>query len=1075
MIDARDSVVPNASTAGRPSNRVKAKTATRVTSTATSANGRTKPPAPARVASKTRAKASPKAHRLLLKRVFSDAKVAPFDQIEWERRTAEITDDSGKVIFKQDHVEVPKSWSQLATKVVCSKYFYGDPAKPEREQSVRQLIHRVTRTVADWGIKDGYFSKEDGELFYQELTWLCVNQYGAFNSPVWFNVGLFHQYGAGKNSGLGNWFYNHGKQEAERASTQYEYPQCSACFIQSVDDNMESIMRLAHAEAMLFKFGSGTGTDLSPIRSSREKLSGGGRPSGPLSFLKVYDQVANVVKSGGKTRRAAKMNTLRDWHGDIEDFVSAKMREERKAWALIEQGYDGSFNGEAYGSVMYQNENLSVRVSDEFMQAAIEGKEWWTRSVTTGKPLEKKDASKLLDLIAEGTWVCGDPGLQYDGPIQKWHTAKGTEPIHSTNPCSEYVFLNNTACNLASLNLMKFKQADGMFDVERFKAAIRIYITAQEIAVDNACYPTKEIAENSHIFRTLGLGYANLGSLIMSYGLSYDSNEGRALAGALTAMMTGHAYEQSAEIAAIMGAFPGYKDSRCTGVAQPLQPDNVASTLGVIRLHRNAVEEIQASHDFAYLKDEARRCWDRALSRGQEVGYRNAQVTVLAPTGTIAFLMDCDTTGIEPDIALVKYKLLAGGGMLKIVNRTVPEGLRRLGYGDSAIEGVIAHIERYDTIEDVVLTADDAAVKEGRAKAGDNARSGLKPEHIEVFDCAFKPYRGQRSIHYMAHLGMMAAAQPFISGAISKTVNLPNEATTKDIRDAYVQAWRMGLKCVAIYRDGSKRSQPLNTRKTTEGGEKAATAPEQVVQLETRLRGMETELASLREQVGQPLRRRLPDTRMAVNHKFEIAGHEGYMTVGLFEDGRPGELFVTMAKEGSTIGGLMDTIGALTSMSLQYGVPLESLVKKFAHQRFEPSGFTRNPDIRNAASIIDYVFRWMAVQFLPGAREASAPASAQTELPMPGLMEELKKKVNRPVSDLPLADDGNTEILTKNPRPVAALISPQSHRPATGASVLTHMISGQADAPSCPNCGHIAVRNGACYKCLNCGESLGCS
>lgn len=1061
MIDARETVVPSASASRPGTGRGKSKVATQAARTA------------AKPAVKQPRKKGKTSTRIPVQRVFSEARVHPFDQIEWERRTAEISDDSGKVIFKQEGVEVPRTWSQLATKVVCSKYFYGDPAKPEREQSVRQLIDRVTRTIADWGIKDGYFSAEDGEVFYQELTWLCVNQYGAFNSPVWFNVGLFHQYGIGKNSGRGNWYYNPTLGESERAPTQYEYPQCSACFIQSVDDNMESIMSLAHAEAMLFKFGSGTGTDLSPIRSSREKLSGGGRPSGPLSFLKVYDQVANVVKSGGKTRRAAKMNTLRDWHGDIEDFISAKMREERKAWALIEQGYDGSFNGEAYGSVMYQNENLSVRVSDEFMQAAIEGKEWWTRSVTTGKPLEKKDASKLLDLIAEGTWVCGDPGLQYDGPIQRWHTAKGTEPIHSTNPCSEYVFLNNTACNLASLNLMKFKRADGTFDLERFKAAVRIYITAQEILVDNASYPTKEIAENSHIFRTLGLGYANLGSLIMSYGLSYDSNEGRALAGAITAVMTGHAYEQSAEIASGMGAFPGYKDARCTGIRTPLQKDNVESMLGVIQLHRNAVEDIQASREFAYIKDEARRCWDRALSRGREVGYRNAQVTVLAPTGTIAFLMDCDTTGVEPDIALVKYKLLAGGGMLKIVNRTVPEGLRRLGYGESAIEAITAHIEQFDTIEDVVLTEDDACVKEGRAKAGETARSGLKPEHVEVFDCAFKPYRGKRSIHYMAHLGMMAAAQPFISGAISKTVNLPNEATAKDIRDAYIQAWRMGLKCVAIYRDGSKRSQPLNTKKTSEGGDKPA-ANDQVATLEARIADLERELGGLRVQVGQPLRRRLPDTRMAVNHKFEIAGHEGYMTVGLFQDGQPGELFVTMAKEGSTIGGLMDTIGALTSMSLQYGVPLESLVKKFAHQRFEPSGFTRNPDIRNAASIIDYVFRWMAVQFIPGYREASSPAGAQAELPMPGLIEELKKKVNRPVPELPIADDSNTELFT-NPARATAPVAAGPTRSGSGANVLTHMISGQADAPSCPNCGHIAVRNGACYKCLNCGESLGCS
>ena len=554
-----------------------------------------------------------------INRVFSDPQIHPFYQVEWERRSAEITDEAGKVIFKQENVEVPQSWSLLATKVVVSKYFYGELGTPERETSVRQLIHRICRTIADWGIKDGYFSKPDGEVFYNELTWLCLNQYGAFNSPVWFNVGLFHEYQVGNRSSRGNWYFNPKTGQTERAATQYEYPQCSACFIQSVDDNMESIMKLAYSEAMLFKFGSGTGTDLTPIRSSKEKLSGGGRPSGPLSFLRVYDQVANVVKSGGKTRRAAKMNTLRDWHGDIEEFIEAKTKEEKKAWALIEQGYDGSYNGDAYGSVMYQNENLSVRVSDEFMQAAINGKEWWTRSVTTGQPLVQKNASTLLDKIAEGTWTCGDPGLQYDGVIQKWHTCKGTEPIHSTNPCSEYVFLNNTACNLASLNLMKFKREDSVFDVERFKAAVRIFITAQEILVDNASYPTQQIAENSHLFRTLGLGYANLGSLIMSYGLPYDSDSARALAGAISAIMTGQAYERSAEIASAMGPFAGYRDARCAHVSKPVAPDNVNCMLEVIEQHRAAVEQIQPSEDFHYLKEEARRCWEEAIERGQQV------------------------------------------------------------------------------------------------------------------------------------------------------------------------------------------------------------------------------------------------------------------------------------------------------------------------------------------------------------------------------------------------------------------------------------------------------------------------
>jgi ribonucleoside-diphosphate reductase alpha chain len=1010
------------------------------------------------VAARRSSNADPARKTLRVERVFSDAKVKPFDQVEWEKRVAEITDDAGKVIFRQENVEVPRSWSLLATKVVVSKYFYGELNTSEREVSVRQLIHRICRTIADWGVKDGYFSKADGEVFFDELTWLCLNQHGAFNSPVWFNVGLFHQYGIGKNSGKGNWFYNRKTHQAERATTQYEYPQGSACFIQSVEDNMENIMRLAHSEAMLFKYGSGTGTDLSPIRSSKEKLSGGGRPSGPMSFLKVYDQVANVVKSGGKTRRAAKMNTLRDWHGDIEEFIDAKQKEEKKAWALIEQGYDGSYNGDAYGSVMYQNENLSVRASDEFMQGALDGKEWWTRTVTTNKPLHKKDASQLLSKIAEGTWTCGDPGLQYDGAIQKWHTCKGTEPIHSTNPCSEYVFINNTACNLASLNLMKFKREDGRFDAERFKAAVQVYITAQEILVDNASYPTKDIAENSHIFRTLGLGYANLGSLIMSYGLPYDSNEGRALAGAITSIMTGHAYEQSAEIAAAVGPFPGYHDSRCAHVSRPVSGDNVESMLGVVQLHRNAVEEIQPSQEFNYLKEEARTCWDRALDRGRKAGYRNAQVTVLAPTGTIAFLMDCDTTGVEPDIALVKYKLLAGGGMLKIINRGVPQALQRLGYDARQIEGIVAHIEKHDTIEDV----DDN---------GATVRSGLKPEHLPVFDCAFKPFKGKRSIHYLAHLKMMAAAQPFISGAISKTVNMPNECTVEDIRDAYVQAWKMGLKCVAIYRDGSKRSQPLNTRKTNEGGDKSAST--ETSALTARLNELEREVAALRTEAGQPLRRRLSDTRTAITHKFDIAGHEGYLTVGLFEDGRPGELFITMAKEGSTIGGLMDGIGTLTSMALQYGVPLEALVRKFAHQRFEPSGFTKNPDIRNAFSITDYVFRWMALQFIPGHREAITGPRNQPELAMPGLIEEVKKKINRPVPELPIAEDNEVvEVKSGNGNGHSA-DSVSSERVIKNLSdSVAHF---QQDAPTCPSCGHVAVRNGACYKCLNCGESLGCS
>jgi ribonucleoside-diphosphate reductase alpha chain len=1013
---------------------------------------------------------------LHFERVFSDAAVKPLDQVEWEHRTAEITDDSGKVIFKQDNVEVPKNWSALATKIAVSKYFYGDlahgtdPHKGGRESSVRQLIHRVTRTITDWGIADGYFADaEAAEAFYDELTWLCLNQHGAFNSPVWFNVGLYHQYGIGKGAGAGNYFYNRATGKTERAPTQYEYPQGSACFIQNVRDTMEDIMRLATSEAMLFKYGSGTGTDLSTLRSTREKLSGGGKPSGPLSFLKVYDQVANVVKSGGKTRRAAKMNTLKDWHPDIEEFIDAKQKEEKKAWALVERGYDGSYNGDAYGSVMYQNENLSVRVSDEFMEAALSDREWWTRRVTDGQPCERKDAKTLLRKIAEGTWICGDPGMQFDTTIHKWHTCKGTGRQNSTNPCSEYLFLDNTACNLASLNLLKFKTADGAFDVERFKAAVRIFITAQEIIVDNASYPIREIAENSHIFRTLGLGYANLGSLVMSYGYGYDSVEGRALCGAVTAIMTGEAYEQSARMAEALGAFPGYKDARCNGVPKPAGKSNVASMLEVIDLHRCAVNEIAEVDEFAYLKRAAAKTWDRAAKLGKRHGYRNAQVTVLAPTGTISFLMDCDTTGIEPDIALVKYKLLAGGGMLKIVNQTVKPALEKLGYNSEEIDRIIAHVDAFDTIEDV--TSSDGTV----------LASGLKPEHLPIFDCAFKPFKGERSLHYLGHLKMMAAAQPFLSGAISKTVNLPESATIDDIMNTYVEGWRLGLKSIAIYREGSKRSAPLNTRKTRDMGgttEDVDVALDITVDREDfqkRILELEAEMSELRGKIDKPIRHRMPDTRMSLTHRFEIAGHEGYITVGLYEDGQPGELFITMSKEGSTIGGLMDTVGTLTSIALQYGVPLESLVKKFAYQRFEPSGFTKNPDIRNATSITDYVFRWLACQFIKGYKEATSPSRGQAELPLREIPEMEKKALNRPVPDL--ARTGEKEILD-----VITNDCPNEGEPRISGNGSSHADRVQEALGNmfmdivCSHCGSDKViRAGACGVCTECGTSQGCS
>jgi ribonucleoside-diphosphate reductase alpha chain len=948
-----------------------------------------------------------------IRRVFSTPGVSPFDQIKWERRKATITDDKGKVIFEQPNVEVPASWSMLATNVVASKYFYGDVTKSEREFSVRQLIHRVARTIADWGLRDGYFAtKADAETFYDELVFLCVNQYGAFNSPVWFNCGLYQQYGVGKDAGPGNFFYNRATGRVEVAPSQYEYPQCSACFIQHVGDTMEDIMELARSEAMLFKYGSGSGTDLSTLRSTREKLSGGGRPSGPLSFLRVYDAVASVVKSGGKTRRAAKMNTLKVWHPDIKEFIEAKAKEEKKAWALIEQGYDGSFNGEAYASVAFQNENLSVRVTDEFMQAALDDRDWTTRFVTDpSKAGPTYKARDLLKAVAEGTWICGDPGLQYEDTIQLWHTCKNDGPINSSNPCSEYMFLDDTACNLASLNLMKFMPEGGTFDIERFKAAVEIFITAQEIIVDNASYPTVDIARNSHIYRTLGLGYANLGSLLMSQGLPYDSEEGRAMAAAITAIMHCHAYAQSARIAEAMGPFEAFARNR-----EPM--------MRVIDLHRDATRKIGQSCP-AYLREAAQRCADEARDLGARFGYRNAQVTVLAPTGTIGFMMDCDTTGIEPDIALVKYKLLAGGGMLKIVNRTVSQALRKLGYDAKTIEGIIKHIDAHDTIE---------------------GAPGLKDEHLPVFDCAFKPRNGKRFIAYPAHIRMMAAVQPFLSGAISKTVNMPNEATVEEIMQTYIEGWRLGLKALAIYRDGCKRSQPVSTGKDEKKTEVAKAAPD------------DEQVPGSNGSKVRPLRRRMPSTRRSVTHKFDIAGHEGYLTVGLYDDGSPGELFITMAKEGSTVGGLMDAFGTAISMCLQYGVPVKSLVEKFAHTRFEPSGFTKNPDIPIAKSLPDYIFRWFGMTFLDGYKEPSAA---------------------RPLA----LDSGDTHhgALPVTPDTVK-MAAPQ----APASTVAENRIPGamrvdeqfehfQGDAPACDNCGAITVRNGACYKCFNCGNSMGCS
>ena len=909
-------------------------------------------------------KAAPSVPRLTFPRFFTEAGVDPFTEVEWELRAALIGNERGEMVFEQRDVEIPKFWSQQATNIVVSKYFRGQVGTPERERSVKQLIGRVVDTITIWAKSNKYFaSDEDLQAFSDDLKHILVYQKAAFNSPVWFNCGF------------------------EKA------PQCSACFINSVQDTMDSILTLARTEGMLFKFGSGTGTNLSPIRSSRELLAGGGTASGPVSFMKGYDAFAGVIKSGGKTRRAAKMVILNADHPDIVDFINCKVEEEKKAWALIDAGYDGSFTGPAYSSVFFQNSNNSVRVTDEFMRAVLDDAAWETHAVRDGSVMETYRARDLMHLIAEGTHVCGDPGMQFDTTINEWHTCPETDRIHASNPCSEYMFLNDSACNLASINLMKFVKQDGEFDTVGYKAAIRTLITAQEIIVDNASYPSEAIGKNSHAYRPLGLGYANLGALLMSRGMPYDSDAGRDYAAALTAMMTGEAYAQSARIARDCGGpFSGYDK-------------NEVPFLRVMRKHRDAIRDVNARNVPSDLYHAAKSAWDDAVDLGEEFGYRNAQATVLAPTGTIGFMMDCDTTGVEPDIALVKYKKLVGGGLMKIVNQTVPMALKRLGYTPPQIEAIVDYIDVNETIE---------------------GAPGLKESHLPVFDCAFKAAKGQRSIHYMGHIKMMGATQPFISGAISKTVNVPKEATVDEVMQAYIQSWKLGAKAISIYRDGSKRMQPLNTSKDKTAAEIAKFAAESMV--------------------AGPVRRKLPDERKAITHKFDIAGHEGYITVGLFEDGQPGEIFLVMAKEGSTISGFADAFAQAISYALQYGVPLQALVDKFSHVRFEPSGMTRNPEIRFAKSIVDYIFRWMASKFLSPEAQFHAGLNGRE-------------------------DTSQAEQLPLPPASAAAASQPAAS--AGGNPFST--IQNQEDAPPCSTCGSIMIRSGACYKCVNCGNTSGCA
>ena len=975
------------------------------------------------VAAKNSTSASEPAVRrgLSVKRHFTRPGTPPFDEVEWETRTASIQNEKGQTIFEQRNLEVPKDWSQTATNIVASKYFHGKLSTAERESSVKQLISRVADTIADWGAEGGYFkTEEDAKAFHDELIHLLVRQKVAFNSPVWFNCGLWHKYR--RSSEGGGWYYDPATGSIKKETEVYRHPQCSACFINSVQDNLESILNLAKTEGMLFKWGSGTGTNLSPLRSSLESLSGGGVASGPLSFMKGYDAFAGVIKSGGKTRRAAKMVILNIDHPDVVDFIECKAKEERKAWTLVDAGYDPSLDGDAYSSIFFQNANNSVRVTDEFMQAVVDDKDWATRRVTDGRPAKVYRARDLMRKIAEAAWQCGDPGMQFHSTINKWHTSKSTAPINASNPCSEYMFLDDSACNLASLNLMKFVSPDGRFDVEAFMAAVDVMILAQEILVDNASYPTDRIAENSHDFRPLGLGYANLGALLMARGQPYDSDGGRDFAAAITALMHGEAYLESSRIAAEMGPAPGF------GV-------NRDSFLGVIAMHQQALAGINARNVPDTLWEAARRVWQEALASGMKYGYRNAQVTVLAPTGTIGFMMDCDTTGVEPDLALVKYKKLVGGGLIKIVNNSVPAALLKLGYNDQRTAEIVNYIDQNGTIE---------------------GAPHLKAEHLPVFDCSLKPANGKRAIHYMGHVRMMAAVQPFISGAISKTVNMPEEAIVDDLMRVYTEAWRLGLKAIAIYRDGSKRVQPLSTadakpkeksESRRQKSEARSQEPEETAN--DHPAGAQADSAPVvATAAGGPAARRhkLADERRAVTHKFSIAGHEGYLTVGLYEDGQPGEIFITMAKEGSTVSGLMDSFATAVSLALQYGVPLKVLCDKFSHTRFEPSGWTNNPDIRYAKSIMDYIFRWLALKFLP--RDAQP------------------------------REDTSVQPLNGSEAEKAANLMTQFTRAATAQPVSQPSLAGVApteDAPSCSDCGAIMVRNGACYRCMNCGSTSGCS
>jgi len=1091
---------------------------------------------------------------LTFARRFSTSGISPYDEVKWEQRTASITDTKGNSIFEQKEVEVPEDWSMTATNIVASKYLHGQLGTPERETGVRQLVGRVTETIRDWGIAGGYFATaEDAEVFHDELAHMLLTQKAAFNSPVWFNVGCDR---LEPDADGQNWHWDPVTGGVRYSATGYRNPQCSACFINAVDDSLDSILTLAKTEGMLFKWGSGTGTNLSSIRGSMETLSGGGQASGPLSFMRGFDAFAGVIKSGGKTRRAAKMVILNVDHPDIMDFINCKAKEEAKAFALIKAGYDGSGpDSEAYSSIFFQNANNSVRVSDEFMRAYENDGEFSTYTVKGHEPVQTLKARDIMKKIAEATWLCGDPGMQFDTTINKWHTSKNTARINASNPCSEYMFLDNSACNLASFNLLKFVSPAGTFDIAAYPHAISIVITAMEILVDNSGYPTENIARNSHDYRPLGLGYANLGALLMAFGLPYDSAAGRDLAASMTAIMCGQAYLQSAIIAAscptISSATSLTNSVERQGGACPGFYVNREPFLDVIRMHRAEVNKIGKSRtagepfrvpQLDALIEASRESWDMALIYGERHGYRNSQTTVLAPTGTIGFMMDCDTTGIEPDLALVKYKKLVGGGMIKIVNQTVPSALFKLGYSSDDVNAIVSYIDATGTIE---------------------GAPGIKPEHLAVFDCSFKPAKGTRSIQYMGHIKMMAAAQPFLSGAISKTVNLPHEASVEDVAEAYAESWRQGIKAVAIYRDGSKGTQPLNTSMDAKkepsaldaaGGRVLARLAALQPVAETDLKALEARSgdkvevtakqmiaavaafqASLETiskaaavpvvnaaPVSEPMqdlngppravRHRLPEERASITHKFSIAGHEGYITVGLYPNQQPGEIFIKMAKEGSTVSGLMDAFATSISLALQHGVPLKVLCEKFAHTRFEPSGWTGNEQIGYAKSLMDYIFRWVSLRFLSGTQltlfAGLSPQSPQQDAPpsilpetepdedagasqehLAKLAEEVAKRLNqlngRPggpsagggiAPETRVADYGKLTGLTSEAMAASGIPVPSMHdRGIYHAAEAMREMYEMGDAPSCSTCGAIMVRNGSCYRCMSCGSTSGCS